>query len=134
MAEISTKLFKIVSGYVPKDADYSEVGPKSSPRTKFSIKIDERAAGDGTYDARWESCVCWNDLAVRAKDIRKGDFVLAAGKVESREYNGKMYHDLRCDFFAIAPREGDLGGGMIIPPAFDIPGTDNDIDDDDLPF
>lgn len=38
------------------------------------------------------------DTAARLSSLHKGDHILCAGTVESREYNGKTYTDMMADF------------------------------------
>lgn len=39
-----------------------------------------------------------SDLSALLSNLRKGDRILAAGVVETREYNGKIYTDMLVDF------------------------------------
>ena len=84
----------IVCGYVPSDAK------KSSEKApwKFSVKVGEKPKQEGQErpEAKWYSCASWRN---GAGSVRKGDIVLAIGKLESNVgTDGKTYHTLMCDF------------------------------------
>ena len=51
---------------------------------------------DGT--AAFMSIKSFGDYARLIANLRKGDHILCAGVVESREYNGKTYTDMMVDF------------------------------------
>ena len=84
----------LVGGYVPSDAK------KSSEKApwKFSVKVGEKPKQEGQErpEAKWCSCASWRN---GAGSVRKGDIVLAIGKLESNVgTDGKTYHTLMCDF------------------------------------
>ncbi len=119
----------IISGFLGSDAKYKEVGQKSTPRTSFPVKVDERGE---EREAVWANCTCWRDLAERTASLRKGDVVLAAGKLRSYEgTDGKTYTELVCDFVIKMPD----GAGQIArrAEAQGVPVLE-DVDDGDLPF
>lgn len=101
----------LVAGTAGKDAELRQVGEKNTPVCKFSLAVDKRE--DKTV---WAECEAWQRLSGYAANIRKGDAVLALGKVQSHEYNGKTYHTLRCEFvcnpaaFGMAAIEKSAGG------------------------
>ena len=87
----------LVGGYVPSDAK------KSSEKApwKFSVKVGEKPLQEGQErpDASWCSCASWHSSAAA---IRKGDIVLAFGKLVSNVgSDGKTYWTLNVDGFAI---------------------------------
>ena len=87
----------LVGGYVPSDAK------KSSEKApwKFSVKVGEKPLQEGQErpDASWCSCASWHSSAAA---IRKGDIVLAFGKLVSNVGNdGKTYWTLNVDGFVI---------------------------------
>lgn len=88
----------MVCGYVPKDAELKTVGEKNSSKTSFSVKASEITKPDGTKEAKWTNCVAWHATARICSEFKKGDFVLAIGKMEEREYQGKTYKDLVVEF------------------------------------
>lgn len=68
---------------------FANVGINNTPNAKFSI-----ALGDKEYI----NCVCWNKLAEYVAKCSVGANLFVIGKIKSREYNGKTYEDLYCDF------------------------------------
>ena len=99
----------MVCGFVPKDAELKFVGQNQSSKTTFSIKASETTGADGTKTANWTTCVAWHDLARVCEGFKKGDFVLAIGRMESHEYEGKTYKNLVVEFAVKA------GAGMTAP-------------------
>lgn len=89
---------------------------------------------------------CWNSKAKLLAPCRKGDTILAIGKISTHEYNGKEYTNLDADFLQIAGRgaaAGDLDAvaqrAEPVNPDYspDVSGSDfEEIDDVDgeLPF
>jgi len=120
----------IVGGYVPKD---SEKGTNEKSPYKFSVKVGELPPKDGEEKPTpsWCSCASWHNSAA---GIKKGDTVLAWGKLESREYENKTYWTLNCDGFVFANK---LMVGSVPTPVTSTP-LPNDfeeiISDDELPF
>ena len=55
---------------------------------------------DGT--AAFMAIKSFGDYARLISNLRKGDHILCAGVVESREYNGKTYTDMLVDFIMAA--------------------------------
>lgn len=79
----------------------------------------------------------WGRLGRELSKLVKGDTVVAAGRLESREYNGKTYTDLVADFILPAGGE-DKSGSFPLPPgtAVDVPADDFSEDEapGELPF
>ena len=88
----------LVCGYVPKDAELKQVGQNNSSKTTFSVKASEKQLPDGTKEANWTNCVAWHENARACAGFKKGDFVLAIGRIEESEYNGKTYKNLVVEF------------------------------------
>lgn len=88
----------MVVGYVPKDAELKQVGQNNSSKTSFSVKASEKTLPDGKKEAQWTNCVAWHEMARICAGFKKGDVVMAVGKIETREYNGKTYKDLVVEF------------------------------------
>lgn len=101
----------MVVGYVPKDAEMKQVGQNNSSKTTFSVKASETTKPDGSKEAQWTNCVAWHDLARVCAGFKKGDFVLAVGKIETNEYNGKTYKNLVVEFATKA------GGAPVVVPS-----------------
>lgn len=99
----------IVCGFVPKDAEYKQVGDKNSGLTKFSIKCDEKTNPDGTTTPIWTNCECWHSVARYAANIKKGDTVFATGIIKTDEWTDKTTGELKkakklvCEFLSIMP-------------------------------
>ncbi len=80
--------------------------------------------------------VCWNDKAEILKQLKPGDELKVAINIESREYNGKWYTDVKA--WKVEPVSGGRNNG-----AADYP-PDREVNDytqappadmkDDLPF
>lgn len=88
----------MVCGYVPKDAEMKLVGQNNSSKTTFSVKASEVVRPDGSKEAHWTNCVAWHDNARACASLKKGDYVLCVGRMESNEYNGKTYKNLVVEF------------------------------------
>ena len=134
--QIASNNMAIVSGYAIKDAELKHVGAKDSALCEFCLNVGKRKDTTTIF----ANCKIWYENAHYAANIQKGDMVLAAGRLESREYNGKTYTDLICDYvdFVPKPAEGCNGEGEQVKSegeirsALAIPGEP--INDGDLPF
>lgn len=84
----------IVAGSATRDAELKLVGSKNTPLCTFGMAVG-RDENDASIYVNVKS---WRDLAEYAAGIRKGMPVFAAGKVEEREYEGKVYKDLVAEF------------------------------------
>ena len=132
----------MVVGYVPKDAELKKVGNNNSSKTSFSIKASEKTLPDGKKEAQWTNCVAWHEMARICAGFKKGDVVMAVGKIESREYNGKTYKDLVVEFAVKASvPETSAGftpasGNTAIDPADELGDLSDfdSLDPDDIPF
>ncbi|WP_126972200.1 DUF3127 domain-containing protein [Gynurincola endophyticus] len=69
----------------------------------------------------------WGDK-IDLKSFTMGEKVVASIDVESREFNGKWYTDVKA--WKVVKAGGDSGEGDIAPPGV----TNQDYSDDDLPF
>ena len=58
----------------------------------------------------------WGHMARQVSELSKGDPVLAAGRLENREYNGKTYMDLTADFI-LAGQETPFSRGVDVSAA-----------------
>ena len=113
-----------IIGNATKDAELKTVGEKNSPLTKFSVAINRGKDAEPVY----VNCVAWYRMAHVAQGIRKGDPCFVIGKLESREYNGKPYTDLVCEWV-------DFRGETVKPqPVFEAAQVAFDEMDDELPF
>lgn len=124
----------MICGYVPNDAELRRVGEKNTARTTFGAKVGERP--DGT--AVWANCQCWGSIANYAAQIKKGDIVLAIGKLSTytSEKNGKTYTNLECEYVTIQPKAAAPAAAPAPTPAPD-PGdlsVSDILSDDGIPF
>ena len=95
----------MVFGRATKDADHRRTN-SGKDITTVSVKAYDRK--DGT--AAFLDIKCWGSLASVADGVIKGDPVMAAGRLSSREYNGKTSLYLTADFFlpSAAAQAGNL--------------------------
>ena len=132
----------MVVGYVPKDAELKKVGQNNSSKTSFSIKASEKTLPDGKKEAQWTNCVAWHEMARICAGFKKGDFVMAVGRIESREYNGKTYKDLVVEFAvkaSVSETSANFtpaSGNTAIDPADELGDLSDfdSLDPDDIPF
>ena len=132
----------MVIGCLPRDAELKKVGQNNSSKTSFSIKASEKTLPDGKKEAQWTNCVAWHEMARICAGFKKGDFVMAVGRIESREYNGKTYKDLVVEFAVKASAPGTsagftpASGNTAIDPADELGDLSDfdSLDPDDIPF
>ena len=87
----------IACGMAVKDGEFREVG-NGIPLGKFTIVCGNKP---GTEEGRFVDCQAWRRNAGAVASIRKGDTVFAIGRVETREYEGKSYSNLVCDWYNV---------------------------------
>ena len=92
----------IVAGACGRDAEIKYIGERQTPKATVSVAVGKRKDGDGDNLTIWANVVAWRGLADVLAGARKGDAILAIGRVSTREYNGKTYSDLNADFVSIA--------------------------------
>lgn len=90
----------IVIGNATKDAEMKLVGEKQTPVTSFGLAVGKRQDTTTIF----ANCKAWRHLAAYASGIRKGDTVIVAGKIETREWNGKPYTDLNAEWLNVLPK------------------------------
>lgn len=92
----------IICGFVAKDSEM-KTSQNGKTYTKWSVKVGEKApeTEGGRSKAIWTNCIAWHDIARLAGTICKGDSVLAVGKIETSEYEGKTYKTLNCEYISI---------------------------------
>ena len=89
----------IICGYVARDAEFKSTQTGKS-LCRWSVKVGERQNGE-QKEAIWVNCQAWHGAARAASAIKKGDTVLAVGKLDISEHEGKTYKNLVCDFISI---------------------------------
>ena len=114
----------IVSGMAVGELKFGEAGEKRTARCSFSIYLGKDKDGAGKY----ANCVAWGGLAQYCGGINERDTVLACGRVDEHEYNGKTYRTLNCDFVMYLPTGGELAGEQRPMGKF------QPVDDGELPF
>jgi single-stranded DNA-binding protein len=125
-------------GNATKDAELKYVGEKQSAMTTFSLACGKRP-DESTIFA---NCKAWRGVAELAANIAKGDAVCCIGKIEEREYNGKTYSTLVCEWLNVAKPVISAGkesrGNFLTRAAsagVDVRVDDGDLSDDgELPF
>ena len=85
-------------GNATKDAELKYVGEKQSAMTTFSLACGKRPDTTTIF----ANCKAWRGVAELAAGISKGDAVCCIGKIEEREYNGKTYSTLVCEWLNAA--------------------------------
>lgn len=94
---INSKSGCLVAGYVIKDATQREAG--KSVVTKFAVRYGEEPPQPGEQHGKGKvlDIDCWGSLSDATIGIRKGNHVMAAGEMKSREYQGKTYYSMRAE-------------------------------------
>ncbi len=122
----------MAAGTVTRDAEMKHVGEKNRAVTSFSIAAGKRQDTTTIY----VNVKAWGRLAEYAQGIRKGDAVCAVGRIEEREYNGKTYSDLVCDWLNCPTMTSGKAAPAPAPAAQTRADGFSDLEDDDgdLPF
>lgn len=97
----------IVAGRLSRDAEFSNVGAKNLPLTKFSIPARDTVQPGGSKQTEWISCEVWYEAAMNAAQLKKGDAVIICGQLSTHSYttrNGETRTEecLRADAFVKA--------------------------------
>lgn len=129
----------IVCGSLPRDSELRHVGDKQTPLCKFGLKVGERPAADGSdrKEAVWCNCICWRNVAEAASKARKGDVLLAVGRIQERVYTNRegeevTGRELVCEgIFLMNDRSGENSPSAYTQPVTDVGEV---VADDDLPF
>ena len=126
-------------GNATKDAELKYVGEKQSAMTTFSLACGKRPDTTTVF----ANCKAWRGVAELAAGISKGDAVCCIGKIEEREYNGKTYSTLVCEWLNVARRTGSTTASKLddflsraASAGVDVHVTDGELEesDDALPF
>ena len=75
----------------------------------------------------------WGGLARKVSSVNKGDSLLAAGRVETHEYNGKTFTELTADFI-VAGQETPFSRGVDVPADDFQELPQDDTEREDFPF
>ena len=134
--QIASNGMALVAGYAIKDAELKHVGAKNSALCECCLNVVKRKVTTTIFS----QCKIWYENAYYAANIKKGDMVIAAGRLESREYNGKTYTDLICDYVDFVPKPSEGCNGEDEPVKSDgdirsaLAGDGELASDGDLPF
>lgn len=121
----------LATGTVVRDAVLKYIGERKTPITEFGIAAGKRKDSTTIFiDLK-----CWRDLAKYASLACKGDAVAAIGAIEEREYNGKVYKKLVCEWLNIAVGEAAVSDAAPMPGVIST-ASYSDLEDADgeLPF
>lgn len=77
--------------------------------------------------------MCWGDKADEARALQLGEKIKAGINIESREFNGKWYTDVKVWRFD-RPQPATTGGGTTAEPPYPADYQPEPAADDDLPF
>lgn len=87
-----TSAVMLLQGKATRDAENRPVNGKE--HTQVSIAAGEDKSGNELYI----TLNGWRQNAELVGAIKKGDSILAIGRLKTREYNGNIYNDLDADF------------------------------------
>lgn len=92
----------MIAGFVAKDSEM-KTSQNGKTYTKWSVKVAVKPSqNEGERgEAVWTNCIAWHDQARAASAIKKGDTVFCIGKLETSEYEGKIYKTLNCEYLNI---------------------------------
>lgn len=106
----------LMQGNTTRDAEDKPVNGKD--HAVVGVAASEDSAGHAIY----VNLNGWRQQYETVLSIRKGDSILAVGRLKKREYNGKDYYDLDADFVCksgagfgeapvsvYGPPDGDMG-------------------------
>lgn len=117
----------LLAGQVARDGEMlvTRTGKKVG-----SVSVPAYNKQDGT--TAWLTVKGWGRWADVVASALKGDSILAVGRIDSKEYNGRIFNDLVADFvcvFSSGERTGIASGVSVSADDF------NEIEDDgNLPF
>lgn len=123
----STGLF---AGLVAQDGEMRSTKAGGKTFGSVSVRAFNRADGSAAFMTLKSF---HNETAALLSVLRKGDRILAAGIVETREYNGKTYTDMLVDFVIPADMMPTSAGNASAPAA-DSGFLTEVADDAELPF
>jgi hypothetical protein len=86
---------------------------------------------EGTYPKKI-CCVVWGDMLNQVNNLNEGDTVKASIDIESREYNGRWYTDVKA--WKIESSSGPIAGTGPQTGATEGPASGPEDSVDDLPF
>ena len=115
-------------GQATMDGEYKTVGEKQTPLAKFSIACGKKEDGS----TRFANCQAWGRNAALAGSVVKGETLFCLGTIESREYEGKTYYTLVCDY--VGTMRSSAPSFSEMKPAAETFADACDASDGELPF
>ena len=97
---------RVDSGYIASGSLSRDPEMKTTKTGKFVTEFSLIAGKKPDGTTRFVNCKAWGDLAQATAKLHQHDAVMVSGRLDSREYNGKTYSDLVCDWIGQS-----LGGG-----------------------
>lgn len=125
----------MVCGGCSCDAELQYVGSDNKRLCKVGVAVGKVAdpAGGERQKTKWCNVVAWHDMASILSQARKGDAVLAIGRLKTRTYNDKEYADLVAEYISVASvhAQAESAAAFIAPQQEFAELTE---DDGELPF
>lgn len=119
----------LLAGRAAKDG---ELLTTRSGKQVGSVSVPAYDRQDGT--TAWLTVKGWGHWARVVASARKGDAVLAAGRIDSRDYEGRTYNDLVADYACVS----HSAAGTAAAASSGVPVNADDFaeieDDGELPF
>lgn len=131
---------KVDSGYIASGSLSRDPEMKTTKTGKFVTEFSLIAGKKPDGTTRFVNCKAWGDLAQAAAKLHQHDAVMVSGRLDSREYNGKTYSDLVCDWIGQSIGGGGNCGASNSAPKYEPPSSGpsfSELSDDDtseLPF
>ena len=124
--------FFLATGTLSRDAKFQYVGDKQTPKTSFSLIAGKRKDTTTIF----LDCDCWRSLALATAHGAKGDCAAVIGRIEERDWNGKIYKNLVCEWANIAAEASEAVLSAPLPDVAKAASSYTDFDDadGDLPF
>lgn len=119
----------LLAGRVARDG---ELLTTQSGKEIGSASVPAYNQKDGT--TAWLTVKGWGHWARVVASARKGDSLLAVGRIDSREYNGKIYNDLVADYVFISRSGGQPAAASTSGVNVSAADFGEVEDDGDLPF
>ena len=89
---------KLDGGYIASGSLSRDPEMKTTKTGKFVTEFSLIAGKKPDGTTRFVNCKAWGDLAQATAKLHQHDAVMVSGRLDSREYNGKTYSDLVCDW------------------------------------
>ena len=131
---------KLDGGYIASGSLSRDPEMKTTKTGKFVTEFSLIAGKKPDGTTRFVNCKAWGDLAQATAKLHQHDAVMVSGRLDSREYNGKTYSDLVCDWIGQSIGGGDNRSTSNSAPKHEPPAsspTFTELSDDDtseLPF